>query len=121
MAVKAGRFLVPPERFLLPRRGVSLSMSDERRIREFKLDLDRDTAHGRYANVAVIAHTKDEFIIDFALAYPGQAPLVGSRVITSPQHAKAFLRSLEDNVRKYEQRFGLIPEPARRVSEAEQN
>jgi len=96
-------------------------MSDEKRIREFKLDLDRESAHGRYANVAVIAHTKDEFIIDFALAYPGQAPLVGSRVITSPSHAKAFLRSLEDNLRKYEQRFGLIPESSRRPGEGEQN
>ncbi len=96
-------------------------MSEEKRIREFKLDMDRESAHGRYANVAVIAHTKDEFIIDFALAYPGQAPLVGSRVITSPPHAKALLRSLEDNVRKYEQRFGLIPEPPRRPGEGEQN
>ncbi len=81
--------------------------------REIKLEVDKEVARGRYANVAVIAHTKDEFIMDFALAYPGQAPLVGSRVITSPQHAKAFLRSLEDNVRKYEARFGVIGEPPR--------
>ncbi len=81
--------------------------------REIKLEVDKEVARGRYANVAVIAHTKDEFIMDFALAYPGQAPLVGSRVITSPQHAKAFLRSLEDNVRKYEARFGAIGEPPR--------
>lgn len=81
--------------------------------KEFKLEVDRETARGRYANVAIIAHTKDEFIMDFALAYPGQAPSVGSRVITSPQHAKALLRSLEDNVRKYEARFGAIGEPPR--------
>ncbi len=81
--------------------------------RELRLEVDKETARGRYANVAVIAHTRDEFILDFALAYPGQPPSVGSRVITSPGHAKALLRSLEDNVRKYEARFGTIGEPPR--------
>lgn len=90
-------------------------------IKEFKLELEKEVAHGRYANVAVIAHTKDEFIMDFALAYPGQGPIVNSRVITSPQHAKAFLRSLEDNISKYEARFGTIPEPAPRVKKEGQN
>ncbi len=82
--------------------------------KELKLELDKDTAKGTYANMAVITHTKDEFIIDFALAYPGQAPQVNSRVITSPSHAKAFLRSLEDNIRRFEARFGDLGDaPAR--------
>ncbi len=85
-------------------------MSNGNRSKEFKLEIDKETAQGRYANVAVIAHTRAEFILDFALAYPGQAPSVSSRVITSPQHAKALLRSLEDNVRRYEARHGAIPE-----------
>jgi hypothetical protein len=89
--------------------------------KEFKLELDKDTARGRYANMAVIAHTKDEFIIDFALAYPGQAPMVSSRIITSPQHAKALLKSLEDNLRRYEERFGEIAEGPKRTSSRTQN
>ena len=88
--------------------------------KEIKLEVDKETALGRYANVAVIAHTKDEFILDFALAYPGQSPTVNSRIITSPQHAKALLRSLEDNVRKFEARHGAIAEPAKRAG-GEQN
>jgi hypothetical protein len=84
-------------------------------MKEIKLEVDKEVARGRYANVAIIAHTRDEFILDFALAYPGQTPSVGSRVITSPHHAKALLRSLEDNVRKYEARFGEIGEPPRPV------
>ncbi len=79
-------------------------------MKELKLEYDKDVALGRYANLAVIAHTKDEFIIDFAFAYPGQSPRVNSRIVVSPQHAKALLRSLEDNLRKYEGRFGAIPE-----------
>ncbi len=90
-------------------------------MKEFKLELDKETARGRYANVAVIAHTKDEFVVDFALAYPGQAPLLQSRIITSPQHAKALLRSLEDNIRRYEARFGEIATPAKRSSAEGQN
>jgi hypothetical protein len=89
--------------------------------KEFKLELDKDTARGRYANMAVIAHTKDEFIIDFALAYPGQAPMVNSRIITSPQHAKALLKSLEDNLRRYEERFGEIADSPKRASSRTQN
>lgn len=80
---------------------------------EIKLELDKEVARGRYANVAIIAHTQGEFIMDFGLAYPGQQPLIGSRIITSPQHAKALLRSLQDNVSKYEARFGPIAEPPR--------
>ena len=50
------------------------------------------------------------WVSDLALAYPGQSPVVNSRVIASPQHAKAFLRSLADNITRYEARFGSIVE-----------
>ncbi len=85
-------------------------------MKELKLEYDKDIALGRYANLAVIAHTKDEFVIDFALAYPGQSPRVNARIIVSPQHAKALLRSLEDNIGKFESRFGTIPEVQTRPS-----
>lgn len=75
--------------------------------------MTQDVAQGRYANLAVITHTRDEFILDFALAYPQQAPVVTARVVTSPRHAKALLRSLEDNIRRYEARHGVIPEAPR--------
>ncbi|CAN5755242.1 DUF3467 domain-containing protein [soil metagenome] len=86
---------------------------------ELKLELDKETAKGVYTNMAVITHTKDEFIIDFALAYPGQSPQVGSRIITSPSHAKAFLRSLEDNLRRFEARFGEVGENPKRPTDAQ--
>lgn len=34
-----------------------------------------------------------------------------SRIVTSPQHAKALLRSLAENIACYEEAFGPIPEP----------
>jgi Protein of unknown function (DUF3467) len=32
-----------------------------------------------------------------------------SHIVMSPQHTKAFLNALQDNVRKYEAQFGEIP------------
>ncbi|APD09657.1 MULTISPECIES: DUF3467 domain-containing protein [Thermus] len=80
---------------------------------ELKLDIqiDKDTALGRYTNLALIAHTKNEFILDFALLQPQGGAMVVSRIITSPGHAKALLRSLAENVARYEETFGPIPEP----------
>ncbi len=79
-------------------------------MNELNLDLDRETAKGRYANMAVISHTQNEFLMDFALIQPQGPALVVARVITSPRHAKALLRSLAENIRRYEATFGPIPE-----------
>ncbi len=80
-------------------------------MKPLQLEIAPDTARGTYANLAVITHTRDEFILDFALAYPNQAPVVNARIVTSPRHAKALLRSLEDNLRRFEARHGTIAEP----------
>ena len=82
---------------------------------ELRIDLDRETATGKYANFAMFSHQRNEFYLDFALLQPQTDPnlmaaLVVSRIITSPQHAKALLRSLADNIQRYEETFGAIPE-----------
>lgn len=81
---------------------------------QLKFEIDKETARGRPTNGAVLAHTPDEFLFDFVLAVPGQQPVITARLVTSPRHAKALLRSLEDNIQRYERRFGLIPEPPKR-------
>lgn len=83
---------------------------------QLKFEIDKETARGRPTNGAVLAHTADEFLFDFVLIMPGQPPVVTARLVTSPRHAKALLRSLEDNVRRFEQRFGAIPEPQKNQS-----
>lgn len=91
-------------------------MSDvQNQMPELRIDLDRETASGQYANFAVFSHQKNEFYLDFALLQPQTDPavvtaLVVSRVITSPQHAKALLHSLAENIGRYEQTFGAIPD-----------
>ena len=58
-------------------------------------------ARGNYANLALVHHTKEEFILDFILQFPTQTQLV-SRIIFSPPHAKRLAVALADNVKRWE-------------------
>ena len=72
-----------------------------------------DELMGRYSNLLRIAHTREEFILDFINVVPPQ-PVVVSRVVTSPGHLKRILRALAQNLQRYEEAFGPIeeaPEP----------
>ena len=84
-------------------------MAEEMKIQEIKIEIDEQTANGKYSNLALITHSQTEFIIDFIFVQPqsGKAK-VQDRIITSPLHAKKFLQALQDNVAKYEMRFGQI-------------
>ncbi len=82
-------------------------------MKQLKFEIDKETMRGRPTNGALIAHTADEFLFDFVLVMPGQQPVVSARLVTSPRHAKALLRSLEDNIKRFEARHGQIPEPKR--------
>lgn len=73
------------------------------------IELPEDVAQGVYANLAMIAHSPAEFVIDFIQILPGMPKgRVRSRLILTPEHAKRLLAALEDNLRKYEARFGKI-------------
>lgn len=76
-----------------------------------QIQADDATKEGDYANLAMIAHTPEEFVLDFIFLVPN--PPFGklkSRVILSAPHAKRFLRALAENVSKYEAQYGAIPE-----------
>jgi hypothetical protein len=73
------------------------------------IDIDEGTAQGAYANLVLINHNENEFVLDFAYLQPAQPRArVRSRIISSPRHTKRLLRALEINVRRYEERFGKI-------------
>ena len=55
---------------------------------------------GVYSNVAMIQHTKNEFVLDFLLNIGGNGQLV-SRVILSPNHMKALQKAINQNIEKY--------------------
>ncbi len=81
----------------------------EKKEQQIQIEIDDITAQGIYSNLAIISHSPDEFILDFVFIQP-QIPKakVRARIITSPQHIKRFLNALEDNIKKYEEKFGKI-------------
>lgn len=76
---------------------------------ELKIEVPQDVASGTYSNLAIISHSRSEFIIDFASMMPGSnKPTVRSRIVMTPEHAKRLFIALQDNVNKYESKFGQI-------------
>ena len=73
-----------------------------------------------YSNLAIITHSDDEFILDFANMLPGMPkPGVRSRIIMTPKHAKRLLHALSDNIQKYESHFGAIDMSDKRPNQNE--
>lgn len=62
---------------------------------------------GVYANQVIIAHSRDEFVLDFVADFPPGAQIV-ARVITSPAHAASLLDALGENLHRYERSHGTI-------------
>lgn len=76
---------------------------------QINIELSEETAEGIYANLAMIAHSSSEFVIDFIRLMPGVPKAkVKSRVVITPEHAKRLLTALEENIDKYEATFGEI-------------
>ncbi|MEA3500315.1 MAG: DUF3467 domain-containing protein [Candidatus Marinimicrobia bacterium] len=79
--------------------------------KKLEINLNEKIAGGQYSNLAVVTHSPSDFIVDFCQVLPGMKKAqVCSRIILSPQHAKALLNTLNVNVKKYEQTFGEIKE-----------
>ncbi len=78
---------------------------------QLSIELNDAVAEGTYSNLAVISHSNQEFVLDFIRIMPNMPKAkVKSRIILSPQHAKRFVKALEDNIRKYEDQHGPIAE-----------
>ncbi len=74
---------------------------------EIKVNFPQQLQGGVYSNNLVVSHSKEEFVMDFMMIIPPSGS-VTSRVIISPGHMKRIIFALEDNVKKYEDKFGKI-------------
>ena len=78
---------------------------------------DQDTKQGRYANLGLISHRREEFIFDFLLYppvdEPGAEAILVSRVIVSPAHFKRLYSAMQEQIQKYESNYGTIMQPVR--------
>ena len=76
---------------------------------QINIELGEKEAEGIYSNLAIITHSPAEFIIDFTRVLPGVPKAkVHARIIMTAQHAKLLLRALDDNIGKFEMKFGEI-------------
>ena len=65
-----------------------------------------------YANIARIAHSPSDIVIDFAHLLPGETKAkIRSRVVMTPLSAKLLLKALTDNLARYEAAYGEIRVP----------
>ena len=77
--------------------------------KQLSINIAQDKAQGVFANLALIAHTPTEFVLDFAQIMPGiQQANVVARVVVTPDQAKKILGALQNNIAQYEQKFGTI-------------
>jgi hypothetical protein len=88
--------------------------------KQLQIELKPDVATGVYSNLAVVANTPSEFVMDFIAMLPGLPKAeVRSRVIMTPEHAKRLLYALQERVNGYERQFGTIdlhqPDPKGRT------
>lgn len=77
--------------------------------KQLNIELGPEEAEGTYSNLVLISHSPAEFVLDFTRILPGKPKAkVYSRIIMVPQHAKSLLGALQDNIKKYEEKFGEI-------------
>ncbi len=76
---------------------------------QLQIEIDPVTANGVFINMAMLNHTETEFTLDLVYLQP-QPPkaVVRARAITTPKHAKRLMHALQENLARYEARFGAI-------------
>jgi len=83
---------------------------------ELKIKIKDEELKGVYSNLMQVAHTREEFIVDFFFVTLPQG-ILNSRVIMSPGHIKRMTKALQDNLSRYEDKFGPIKEAS--ISESQ--
>lgn len=76
---------------------------------QLNIEISEEVAEGVYANLAIITHSHAEFVVDFVNVMPGTPKSkVKSRIILTPQHAKRFMKAMQENIAKFESVSGPI-------------
>ncbi|MBQ9466304.1 MAG: DUF3467 domain-containing protein [Muribaculaceae bacterium] len=77
--------------------------------KQIQIEVPAEEMAGCYANLAMIAHSANDFFIDAILMSPNMPKArVQSRIIMTPENAKQLAIALQQNIQKYEQTFGEI-------------
>ena len=82
-------------------------MDEDRDTTEIPVIFPDELAGGAYCNHMVVAHTAEEFVMDFVMVVPPKGRLT-ARVVTSPGHMKRIVRALQENIERYEATHGKV-------------
>jgi hypothetical protein len=80
---------------------------------QLQVKVSDETLKGIYANMVQIAHTGEEFVLDFMNIFP-PAGVLSARIFVSPAHMKRMIAALQENLKRYEEQYGKVeasPEP----------
>ncbi|MCH7732462.1 MAG: DUF3467 domain-containing protein [Candidatus Marinimicrobia bacterium] len=84
-------------------------MQKSEKIQKINIQLDSEVGEGQYANFVVITHSPAEFVMDFTRLMPGVPKAkIHSRIIMAPPHAKAYMQALQENISRFEKKYGEI-------------
>jgi hypothetical protein len=86
-------------------------MAEKPTQQQVKVSFPENLRGGVYSNNMLIAHTKEEFVLDFMMITPPVGS-VTARVVISPGHMKRMVSALRQNLEKYESKFGKLIEAA---------
>ncbi len=88
-----------------------------------KIVIGDDENMVKYSNFAIVSHSPEEFVIDFACILPGKEEArVFTRIIMTPKNAKNFLMAIGNNIGNFEKQFGEIilpPKPVEKFQEVQ--
>jgi len=84
-------------------------MNQEKKQVKKEIQIADNIPGAEYANAMQVNHTKDEFQLMFFNLF-GTSGKVTGKIISSPGHVKRMVSALIDNIKKYEEKFGIIEE-----------
>ena len=80
-------------------------------IKQIQVKIPEDL-EPNYVNLAYISHTPAEFVMDFVTMLPGVVnPKVNTRLVLAPLAMKLLQAALNENIKRYEEKFGTITVP----------
>jgi len=88
--------------------------------RQLRLEIPANL-NAAYSNAVIISQTNTEIVMDFLQVMPNDPRArVQTRVVMTPTSAKSFLKALEQNLARYEEKHGDIVMPPQPASLADQ-
>ena len=61
---------------------------------QLSIELNPQNTKVSYSNLAIISHSRSEFVLDFATTLPGlPKAMVSDRIIMTPEHAKRLMNA----------------------------